>query len=44
METSFLDALFADLPILGDILIVFNPLLAVIESFLNLILFLFGGG
>jgi len=43
MQTSFLDTLFADLPVLADLLIVFNPFLAAIESFFNLILFLFGG-
>lgn len=43
MEPSFLDALFADLPALGDLLVIFNPFLAVIEAFLNLILFFTGG-
>lgn len=44
MEPSFLDALFGDLPALGDLLVVFNPFFAVLEAILNLILFFTGGG
>lgn len=43
METNFFDSLFSELPALGDLLVVFNPFLAVIEAILNLILFFTGG-
>lgn len=39
----FIDSIFGDLSVLGDLLVIFNPFLAVIEAFLSLILFFTGG-
>lgn len=44
MEPTFLETLFADLPGLADVLVIFNPILAVIEAFFSLFSLLFGGG
>ncbi len=46
MEPSFLDSLFGGLPGLpglADVLVIFNPLLAVIEAFFSLLSLVFGG-
>ena len=40
---SFLDTLFADIPGLADLFVVFNPFLAALEAFLGLLTLLFGG-